>query len=145
MYRSVLTFRLYTYTYSILLVVYCGCQFYSSNYLVLMESCNLGLFICKNQTLLYRTIYQKWQHIDTPKSCIIVPLVAANFVHAMLAIRLSSSGANLAWLQSSFSELQQCLEYFKLGFLEIQNVTIRSVFLRSTTKLWHCCPGRLSD
>ena len=56
------------------------------NYLVLIESCNLGkkvLFICKNQlihTLLYCTIYrciviQKQQYIDTPKSCIVAPLV----------------------------------------------------------------------
>ena len=67
------------------LVVYYGCQFYSyvCNYLVLIESCNLGkvLFIGKNQliyTLLYCTIYrciviQKRQYIDTPKSCIVTP------------------------------------------------------------------------
>ena len=35
-------------------------------------------------------------------------------------------------LQSSFSELQY-LEYFKLGFLEMQNVTIQSVFLNPVT------------
>ena len=61
-------------------VVYCGCQFYSSvtMYLVLTESCNYGEKFCpsiKHQlihTLLYCTIYrcimiQNWQYLDTPK------------------------------------------------------------------------------
>ena len=70
------------------LVIYCGCQYYSSatTYLVLIEGCKFRkkvLFICKIQlihTLLYRIIYrciviQKQQYINTPKLCIVAPLI----------------------------------------------------------------------
>ena len=42
-----------------------------------------------------------------------------SFIHIMLVI-YSTSGVNLALLQSSIRELQ-CLEYFKSVFLEMQN------------------------
>ena len=41
------------------------------------------------------------------------------------------TGVLLVQIWCGFSELQ-CLEYFKLGFLEIQNVTIQSVFYKSS-------------
>ena len=42
------------------------------------------------------------------------------------------SNANLAWPQSSVRE-PQCLEHSKLVFLEIQNVTVRSVLANPIT------------
>ena len=62
-----------------------------------------------------------------------VILTSCQLVHIMLTITLVyTTGASLAWLQSSTREIQ-CHEYLKLVFLKIPNVRFETIFQSPVT------------